>query len=67
MGIVEIVCGKRDLLELVGALHASCGFAGGLDGGQEECDEHADDGNDDEEFDEGEASFASGSERFVFH
>jgi len=39
---------------MIGALHSSCGFSGGLHGGQEECDEHTDDGDDDEKFDEGE-------------
>jgi hypothetical protein len=54
----EIVNAKTELLEIVGAGHAPCGFAGGLDCGQKKSDKHADDGNDDQEFDERESEAA---------
>jgi hypothetical protein len=47
--------GESELLQVIGALHSSCGFACGLDGGQQEGDQYADDGNDDKKFDESEA------------
>ena len=64
VGAVKVVDGESDLLEIVLALHSSCGFSCGLYGGQEECDEHADDGDDDEQFDESEASQGGGA--FVY-
>jgi hypothetical protein len=54
--VVIIMNGESDLLEMVGACHPPCGFASGLDGGQQQSDEHADNGDDDEEFDEGESA-----------
>ena len=60
MNIVKAVQSEGPLFDVIGALHPSGGFASGLHGRQEKCDEHADDGNDDEEFDEGESAIASG-------
>jgi hypothetical protein len=55
-GIVIVVQRKSNLLEVVGTLHSSCGFTGGLHSGQEQSNENADNGDDDEEFNEGETS-----------
>jgi hypothetical protein len=44
---VVAVPGEGDLPELVGALGATGRFAGGLDGRQQQGDEHADNGDDD--------------------
>ena len=51
-----VVKGDADLFEVIFALGASGGFAGLLDGGQEESDEDRDDGDDNEEFDESKAA-----------
>ena len=56
VGVVKIVDGKTDLLQVVTTLHPPCGFACRLYGGKQQCDEHADDGDDDEQFDERETS-----------
>ena len=40
------------------------GFAGGLDGGQQQRDQDADDGDDDEELDQGEAATNFASDRW---
>ena len=53
-----VVQSQSQLFEFVGALHPSSGFPCGLNGGQEECDEHSDDGDDNEEFDEREGAIA---------
>jgi len=41
---------QRELLEVVGALHSPCGFAGGLNGRQKKGDQNTDDRDDDEKF-----------------
>jgi len=46
---------ERDLLEVVGALHAVGGFADLLDRGQQQPDQDGDDRDDDEQLDEREA------------
>ncbi len=51
-----IVAGERDLLEVVPALRAASGFAGLLDGREQEADENRDDGNDDEQLNERESA-----------
>ena len=51
-----VVAGQGDLLEVVGALHTSGGFADFLDGGQQEADEDGDDGDDHEQFDQRKAA-----------
>lgn len=43
------------LLEMVGARHPSCGFAGGLDGGKKKSDQDANNGDDDKKFYQGKA------------
>jgi hypothetical protein len=45
---MKIVKGKCDLLQIVAALHSSCGFSCCLNRWQKEGDQHADDRNDDE-------------------
>jgi len=51
-GAVIAVQGEAGLLEVVGALHARCGLAHFLDGGQQQADEDGDDRDDDEQLDE---------------
>ncbi len=53
-GVVVVQHSKADLLELVRALIAAGGFAGCLDGGEQQRDQDADDGNDNQQFDQGE-------------
>jgi hypothetical protein len=55
VGVVVVVGGQAELLEVVGALDAGGGLADLLDGGQQQADQDGDDGDDDEQFDEGEA------------
>src|SRR5262249_42642937 len=55
-GALVIVEGQADLLEVVDAGGAPGRLAGGLDGRQQECDQHRDDGDHDQEFDQGESS-----------
>ena len=47
------------MLEVVLALHTAGGFAGRLDGGLKQRDEHPNDGDDDEEFHERETRAAA--------
>jgi hypothetical protein len=56
VGRFVTVEGQADLFEMVAALHAARGFAGRLDGGQEQTDHDPDDRDDNEEFDEGETA-----------
>ncbi len=49
-----VVQSESELFQVVGTLHPSCRFSRGLNGGQQQGDQHADDGNDDEKFHEGE-------------
>ena len=56
MDIVVIMQCQSKLFQIVTALHSSSGLSCGLDGGEEQGDEHAYDGDDDEEFDEREGS-----------
>src|SRR5512147_203757 len=51
-----VVDGEPQLLEVVGALHPPCGLAGGLDRGEQQCDEDADDGDDHQQLNQGEAT-----------
>jgi len=66
VGAHVIVHGQADLLEVVGALGPSRGFASRLDRGQQEGDEDSDNGDDDEQLDEGEAA-CLGTGACVFH
>src|SRR3954451_16755737 len=50
--IVEVLNRQSDLLEIVGALCSSRGFAGGLDGGKQKRDEDADNCNDNQQLNE---------------
>src|SRR5205823_2535287 len=43
VGVVVVVAGEGELLEVVGALHACGGLADLLDGGQEQADQDGDD------------------------
>lgn len=52
VNVVIVEEGQADLVEVVTAGGASCGFASLLDGREEEGDQEGDDGDDDEEFDE---------------
>ena len=54
-GVVVVLQGQAELLEVVGALGAAGGFARGLNGGKEEGDQEGDDRDRDEELDEGES------------
>jgi hypothetical protein len=54
VGVVVIVQGEADLVEVVAALHAGRGFANLLHRGQQKPDQDADDGDDDEQLDQGE-------------
>ena len=45
-----VVKAQSDLLEVIGALQATGGFADPLDGGQHEGNENGDDRDDDEQF-----------------
>src|SRR5262249_52754969 len=53
VGVVVVVGGDAELLELVGALDASGGLADLLDRREEEADEDGDDGDDYQQLDEG--------------
>ena len=55
VGVVIIVVGQTDLLEVVGAAHAVGGFAHFLHGGNQQADKHGDDGYNYQQFDESEA------------
>ena len=46
--------GHAELLEVIDALCAPCGFARGLNGGQQQRDEDADDADDHEQLDQSE-------------
>jgi hypothetical protein len=48
--------GDGEVMEIVCATHSSCGFAGGLNGGEQEGHEDADDGDDDEQLDQRKAT-----------
>jgi hypothetical protein len=50
--IVIGVDGQAELLEIVAAMSFASGFAGCLDGGQEDADEDSNDRNDDQQFDQ---------------
>src|SRR5262249_48628644 len=54
-GIGAVVDGEADLLDVVGALHASRRLADFLNGGGQEAEENGNDGNHDQQFDEREA------------
>ena len=56
VGVVVVVRGQGDLLEIVRALHPPRRLAGRLHGGQQQCDQDADDGDDHEQLDEREGS-----------
>ena len=56
VNIVVVVRGERELPHLIDALCSPSRFAGGLDCGQKQGDEHADDGDDNEKFDERKAA-----------
>ena len=56
MGIVVVVEGQADLLVVVATLRASRGFAGLLDGGEEQGHEDRDNGDHDEQLNERETS-----------
>jgi len=51
VGVMVRVGGQHDLLQIVGAFHASSRFTGRLNRGKQQRDQNADDGNDDEQFD----------------
>ncbi len=51
-----VVAGQGQLLHLVDAFRPAGGFASGLDGGEEQGDEHANDGDHDQQFDERETT-----------
>ncbi len=51
--VMIIMHGKRELLEIVRALHSSCRLARRLNGGQQKADEYSDDCDNDEQFHEG--------------
>ena len=51
-----VVQGQADLLEVVDALGTPGGFAGRLDGGQQQGDQDADDADDHEQFDQSEGT-----------
>jgi len=51
---------QRHLLEIVGALEASRGLPGALDGGEQKPDEDPDDRDDDKQFNEGKPGFVRG-------
>src|SRR5262249_17354115 len=53
-GVVVVVTGQPDLLQLVGAAHAGGGLSDLLNGGEQQPDEGGDDRDDDEQLDEGE-------------
>ena len=53
IGVVVLMDGEADLLEVVGASHMRRGGASGLHGGQKEADDDGDDGDDDEQLDQG--------------
>ncbi len=48
----EVMKRQADLLQVIGALHASSSFAGRLHGRQQQPDQDADDGDDHQEFNE---------------
>jgi hypothetical protein len=52
MGIVEIVNGEGELLELIAALRAAGGLTRRLDGRKQQANKDAYDGDDDQEFDQ---------------
>src|SRR5262249_23738965 len=54
-GVVVVVDGQADLVQVVGALDAVGRRPHALDGGQQEADEDGDDGDDDEQLDQREA------------
>lgn len=58
IGVMKILRGQANLLEIVRALHAAGSLARGLHCGQQQRDQDADDGDDDEELDEGKATLA---------
>src|SRR5262249_27078496 len=58
VGVVVVVRGQSDLLEVVAALHACGGLADLLDGREQEADQDRDDGNHDQQLDERERSSA---------
>jgi hypothetical protein len=47
---------QPDLLQVVGALHASSGFSSRLDGGQQKADQNSDDGDDHQQLHERETT-----------
>jgi hypothetical protein len=47
MSISVVVAGKRELLEVAGALYPAGRLARRLEGGKKECDQDADNGDDD--------------------
>ena len=61
MGRQVVVQSQTDLFQVIFALCAASGFAGLLNGWQQQCDEDGDDGDDDEQFDEGETAVRLGA------
>ena len=59
MSVVVIVETEHELLDFIGTRHPPCGFAGSLNGREQECDQNTNDRNDNKKFDKGEsANFA---------
>ena len=54
VGVVVVVQGEADLLQVVDALRPAGGLARRLDGGQEQGDQHGDDRDDHQQLDQGE-------------
>src|SRR5262245_41481356 len=54
-GVVVVVEGQGDLLQVVRGRHPGGGCTDLLDGGEEQADEHRDDGDDDQQLDQREA------------
>ena len=65
-GVVVILHCETNLLEIVLALAAPRGFAGGLDGGQQECDQDPDDRDHDKQLHERESTPAANA-KFLQH
>jgi hypothetical protein len=55
---VEVVIRQSELFQIVGALHSSCGFASGRNGGKKDPNEHSDDCDNDKKFDKSEGGGA---------
>ena len=59
MSIVEIVQRQTDLFQVVAALSSTSRFAGLLNRGQQQTDQHANNGDDDQQFDQRESASPS--------